>query len=359
MLNHESLREKRRGQDKAAPTFGARAYFGTLADACAAVGVAPRQPVAGRWVLANLSDDTHGRGDGRIKLFADGRGGLVQNWKTGDLVGWFDDYWRSLTPAEQAERERMAEEARREAEEDERRRRERGFSICGLILGEAEAVSSHPYLERKHVQPDGALYVLDADRINAVLSHYPEDDGRTYRLFSPKSGKPMTGPVLIVPMSIGTASTGFAPVSLEFIGSDGGKLFLPGVPRKGAYWLPLDLKIRLELRQTLPERIGVAEGVATVLSVSQLCRFPVVSAMCAQNMTATAVALRGMCPRADLVVLGDCDGGAEHAERAARLSAGRVLFPQFDDALRAQFKALTGGDKPTDFNDFFIAKGVL
>lgn len=179
MLNHESLREKRRGQDKAAPTFGARAYFGTLADACAAVGVAPRQPVAGRWVLANLSDDTHGRGDGRIKLFADGRGGLVQNWKTGDLVGWFDDYWRSLTPAEQAERERMAEEARREAEEDERRRRERGFSICGLILGEAEAVSSHPYLERKHVQPDGALYVLDADRINAVLSHYPEDDGRT------------------------------------------------------------------------------------------------------------------------------------------------------------------------------------
>lgn len=358
MAKHESLRNTRRGVAEAVSTLGGKSYFGSLEDACAAVGVVPRKPVAGRWLCTDLTDDRHGRGDGRIKLHPDGRGGLVQNWKTGELVGWFDDYGRALTAAERAERERMAKEARQEAKRMEHRRRERGYALCGVLLKEAEHVDAHPYLAHKHVRPDGGLYVLDAERINAILSGFPDDDGRCPRLYNPKSNQPMSGRVLIVPMRVWTGSA-FAPASLEFIADNGGKFFLPGVPRKSAYWLPLDLKHHIEHRETLPARIGIAEGVATALSVSQVAHFPVVAAMCAQNMTATAVALRALCPRADLVVLGDADNGAPHAERAALLSSGRALFPPFDEALRERFKALTGGDKPTDFNDFFIAKGVL
>ena len=49
MLNHESLREKRRGQDKAAPTFGAvptSALLRTLVPPSASLPVNP-SPVAG------------------------------------------------------------------------------------------------------------------------------------------------------------------------------------------------------------------------------------------------------------------------------------------------------------------------
>lgn len=359
MANHkESLRSfERQGVAKAvSKATGRPLIVATLAEACVAVGVLYRDPSLGRWTYADLEGDPRGRGDGRIKVFPDGRGGVVINMKTGVVAYWFDDYGRHLTPEETAERRQQIVIAQREAEQEERRRLERGIALSGAILKAARPVDAHPYLTRKHVKPDAGYGVLEADEVSTIMSGF--DGNQASRLFSPKTRTPMTGSILVIPLwkHNGTA---FIPQSIEFIDADGAKTFLRGASTKGAYWLPLDLKHRIEHHQTLPKRLGIAEGVATAQSVMQVCGFPVAAAMSCGGLTATALALRSLCPRSDLIVLGDIGNGAEHAERAARLSGGRSYFPEFDEFLRARFQDLTGGSNPTDFNDFFIAKEAI
>lgn len=57
--------------------------YATLEEACTALGVEPRSLSRAGFMATNLINDRRGRGDGRIKLFSDGKGGLVTNWKTG------------------------------------------------------------------------------------------------------------------------------------------------------------------------------------------------------------------------------------------------------------------------------------
>jgi hypothetical protein len=53
-----------------------------LRAACAEVGIVDRDvPADGRWHKTDIDGDPRGRGDGRIKLFPDGEGGIVWNWK--------------------------------------------------------------------------------------------------------------------------------------------------------------------------------------------------------------------------------------------------------------------------------------
>lgn len=55
--------------------------------ACAEVGIVYKAvPADGRWHETDVADDRRGRGDARIKLFADGEGGHVWNWKGVDKV---------------------------------------------------------------------------------------------------------------------------------------------------------------------------------------------------------------------------------------------------------------------------------
>ena len=62
-------------------------------------------PADGRIHETDVEDDSRGRGDGRIKLFADGAGGIVCNWK-GETRPFFADDGRKLSEAERRERAR-------------------------------------------------------------------------------------------------------------------------------------------------------------------------------------------------------------------------------------------------------------
>ena len=86
--------------------------------ACAKVGVVYRDvPSDGKWHPADIEGDKRGRGDARIKLFPDGQGGFVHNWKANAGESFFADDGRQLDKTERRERDKRRAEARREAQE--------------------------------------------------------------------------------------------------------------------------------------------------------------------------------------------------------------------------------------------------
>lgn len=114
-----------------------------------------------------------------------------------------------------------------------------------------------------------------------------------------------------------------------------------------------------EFDPTFTETIGIGEGVATVLSVAQVKGFPVVSAMNCGNLEAVANVFRARFPKAKLLILSDVGNGEKEALKASQAVKGRLAIPKFTDALRAEFKRITGKDNPTDFNDYYLAKGEI
>lgn len=69
--------------------------------ACNRLGIEYKDvPADGRWHSADIENDPRGKGDGRIKLFLDGRGGIVHNHKTGANECFFINSERVLTVTE-------------------------------------------------------------------------------------------------------------------------------------------------------------------------------------------------------------------------------------------------------------------
>ena len=107
------------------------------------------------------------------------------------------------------------------------------------------------------------------------------------------------------------------------------------------------------------EAIGIAEGVATALSVSQQMSLPVVAAMDCGNLMDVAISIQKRFPYAKIQVFGDVGNGEEEARDAAQAVCGTCSFPEFDDDVIERFYCLTGSYNPTDFNDYFMAVGEI
>ena len=331
--------------------------FSSMEEACRAVQIEiRREPRVGVWTVADAVDgDRPSRGAGRVFVFPDGQGGIAWNWRP-VAVGralWFIDAGRSMSEAELQKRRREAALVMKAADEQRRKRyREVGRFAETLFDGAERAeVVGHEYLRRKHVRPVPALGVMDAAEIQARFNrfftehHVPK---------SHKNNETFRGPVLMVPLYCGR---GFKSISsIEFISEAGGKYTLPEARAGGALWLPESL--RKDLRG--PELIGIAEGLATALSVSQVKGFPVVAARSCGNLKTAAQAVALHYPCARLIVLGDKGNGEKQAREAARCAHALVAVPEFPDELVANFKRITGSaSAPTDFNDFYLATEEL
>ena len=147
--------------------------------------------------------------------------------------------------------------------------------------------------------------------------------------------------------------------SVQFIDSRKRKSFLKGGRINGLSWFPEDFPRDPERT----EPVAICEGVATALSVRRMYRVPCVAGIFAGNLKAAALNLRAAFPRAPIWVCADRDAN-QTGEKAARGAACFVpnsrLFvcPEFTAAELANFKKVTGGDKPTDYNDLMIARGL-
>jgi putative DNA primase/helicase len=290
-----------------------------LASACAEVGIIYRDvPADGQWHKTDIDGDPRGRGDGRIKLFADGEGGIVCNWK-GETVPFFVDDGRKLTEAERRDRERKRAESIRRAREEEARRHAAGAMKASAIWKAAQpAPCDHPYLTRKQTQAHGA---------------------RLYRGPLVVDGMPCDGS-LIVPACDGSG----AIHTLEFIHPekrDGdNKRFLPGGDYRGRYF-----------------SIGTMEG-AGPLCLSEGfatgASYAVAAAFNAGNLGPVAKALRARFPSSRLILCADDDAATDgnpgliKAISTAHAVAGLLAVPDF------------GENRPsgmTDFNDMHQHRG--
>src|ERR1039458_5296511 len=298
---------------------------------CDKVGVIYRDvPNDGRWHPADIEGDARGRGDGRIKIFPDGKGGIVHNWKENESKIFFADDARPLSEPDQRERDRQRREAKRHADDEMERRRAEAATKADAIWKAASPVQAdHPYLIRKQVQPVASLRELPAGDVAELLGYAPKSDGEV-----------LAGRLVVAPVEVGARLS-----TLELIDEAGRKSAIAGGQKAGGYWAA----------QKLPDgdgkglRLLIAEGIATALSAGAATGHAVIAALSCGNLEPVARSIRGRYPTATLVVLADLGIGQSHAEQAARNAGALLALPHF------------GADAPegaTDFNDMANLCGV-
>lgn len=255
---------------------------------------------------------SNGNTAGWCKLFDDQRGGVF-----GDFASGFAEHWQATHdgPAPTAEQRaafrRQVEAARAEAAAKREAEHAEAAERARRIWEAAKpAPADHPYLAKKGIGAHGLRLA---------------DDGR-----------------LTVPLRAGGELR-----SLQFIGADCGKRFLPGGRIAGCY-------------ASIGEAEGaavlcIAEGYATGASIHEATGYPVACAMNCGNLEPVARALRAKFPDLRIVICADDDArtqgnpGLTNATDAAHAVGGIVAVPDF------------GNDRPedvTDFNDLHKVRGL-
>lgn len=268
-----------------APTIHAHDAF---RDAIAASGLTPPDEIVADGKLHRYPSSGRRDDDAGFYVFHDDGipAGAFGCWRAGINETWAARSEHTLTDSERAQHRARIAALKRQREEEERRRHAEAAAEARRIWEAATpANDDHPYLTKKKVHAHGLR-----------LHH----DSR-----------------LIVPVrdADGVLS------SLEFIGDDGGKLFLFGGRVAGCLHLigdPTDV-------------LMVAEGYATAASIHEATGYPVAVAFSAGNLLPAAKALRTKYPQARIVVAGDHDAngtGQAEAREAAEAVGGIVALPE-------------------------------
>ncbi len=232
-------------------------------------------------------------------------------WKRGISETWCDKPTDTLAPAE-----KTALQARIKAVHAERERAQTDIQAkarkrAQRIWDAAEpAPADHPYLVKKGIQALG-LRVSQGS--------------------------------LVIPLRDATETL----VGLQFIAREGGKRYLTGTAKRGAFFIIGDKPIAGLI-------LYLCEGFATGSSIHQATGAPVVVAFDSGNLPLVAEGLRKEFPDQQIVICGDNDAwtegnpGAAKAKEAAASVNGRVALPTFQ----------TATEKPTDFNDLHHLEGL-
>lgn len=325
--------------------------FASLEGACVCVEIEPRESRR-RFTPSNMvGAGKHGRGAGRIMLFADGKGGMCFNWRTGKAAIFYYDY-QGKRPS-RAELRKMQAEMRKQRAlyEAETRARQYAVSILAAQIwdGADSPMVGHKYLVRKRLpQARNGLRCIALDKAQALIDQaaIEQEDGEGQTLRG-------QGRLLVVPL---TDDKGVI-CSVQLIDESGRKTFLKGGRKKGLLWRPHGLSFDAGTEGA----IGIAEGVATAMSVSLLYGVPCVAALDAGNLLPCAETLRRQFPGHALRFYADKDASgvgeekAKAAVRALALQGARcaVLLPPFTEEIEAEFTRRTG-KAPTDFNDYWM-----
>lgn len=325
--------------------------FLTLAAACAETEIEPCSKRRRFDRTASIANGKRTLNAGSIYWFPDGSGGICFNWQTGRIAIFYYDYnGRKLS---REEKRKINEEikAQRKRFEAELRARYYAVSLLATSIWDVAdlSVTGHAYLVRKCLpQSHTGLRCISRVKaqglINQAAINQEDGEGQVLRAM---------GRLLVVPL---TDENGLI-CSLQLIDESGRKTFLKGGRKKGLLWRPENLSFNAGNDGV----IGIAEGVATAMSVTAMCSVPCVAAIDAGNLLPAAETLRKVFPKHSLTFYADKDVsrvGEEKAKEAARLLIAqgaqcRVLLPAFDDHMMAAFTQRTG-KAPTDFNDLWV-----
>ncbi|GLH67311.1 DUF3987 domain-containing protein [Geothrix edaphica] len=256
-----------------------------------------------------------GENDGAYLLHLDGiPAGGFENWRDGEgWENWRADIGRTLTPEEEAAHRSHTEAMRKAREAEDKRRKAEARERAKRVWDSALPCTGHPYLTRKGIKAHGARIVSNGYRKGDLVLPVRDAEGKLH--------------------------------SLQFIGQDGGKLFLPGGRKRACYF-------------SIGKPAGVlyvAEGFATAASIHEATGQAVAVAFDAGNLQPVAESLRAKYPGLDLVIAADDDyrtdgnPGRAKATEAARAIGAKIALPVF------------GEDRPeraTDYNDLHQSRGL-
>jgi phage/plasmid primase-like uncharacterized protein len=255
-----------------------------------------------------------GKGDGSYLLFTTGKvpAGGFQNFQ--DEKGW--DNWsfelgrQTLTPVEIRELHLKRAAEARERADAEKQDVAAAQQRAQRLWSRAREPQSHPYLDRKHVAPNGARIIQTA---------------------------------LVIPARTVDGELR----GLQFISADGRKRWMKGSRPAGAFH-------RIGDMQCEPNRLVIAEGFATAASIHAATRNVVFAAFTCGNLKSLAEAVHQKHPRAEIVIAADEDRKTKgnpgiHSALDAALRVGALVAdPNVSGALT---------DNETDFNDLAVRLG--
>lgn len=226
--------------------------------------------------------------------------GKAGDWKTGAEITWTGNVGRPLSAAEMMQNTvRMAEAKKRHDEEKAKKNRDAAYQVGQIWENAGEASPEHPYLKTKGVQPHGA-------RIGS--------DGR-----------------LILPLFNQSGDLS----SLQYIDSQGGKLYHPGGATKGCYNLLGEIK----------DKVFISEGFATGATIHELTGDPVVVSYSAGSLVDVTGYIRKEFPTVRIIIFADNDKsgtGQKYADQAAAKHGAEVIMPPEEGDANDYVKA--GGD---------------
>ncbi|MCK9609435.1 MAG: toprim domain-containing protein [Methylomonas sp.] len=283
-----------------------------------------------RFHVVDAEDGKRGNGAGRIKVFADGKGGYCQNWKTGERRSFFldnDSKPKPLTKRERAriERERRKRQAEAAAKQDQAAKR-----ALSIWQDAKPAPEDHPYLSRKQIKPHGARL------------------GRWRRVIQDKGGNRATLTIenaLLLPLfdPSGTIRSlqAIFPAKHPILERD--KDFLPAGGLAGLFWW-------VGQRSNQPgETVLIAEGFATAATLHEQTGHRVYMAFTAGNLLAVGRVVRERLPSANIVFAADNDTktagnpGLTKATEAAAAVGGSVAVPPIHGDFNDYQLFLNGG----------------
>lgn len=245
---------------------------------------------------------------GWARLFSDGEGGIIGDWRTGIDYVWQMKRDRQFTPEEKRawlakiEQQRLEAQAQREREEDE------AAIKAKAIWEKAPPVESHPYLAKKGIKAHGLrLQTQEPYKGSLIVPVYDVDKGIR---------------------------------SLQFISPEGEKFFLSGGRVHGGYFA---------LKGDVPACI--CEGFATAASVHEATGRAVAIAFNAGNLLSAAQALRAKRPGVTFVLCADNDVGSD-------VNTGVKAATEAARAIGGLLAVCPSIDGKTDFNDLASARGA-
>lgn len=284
-------------------------------------------PRPGQKITVRSVEDPVGKTSMLLNVYGEINGkkwGSIYSFKT-----YITSLWSDLEGGRWIAEKRVNKTRRNEVREEIN---QSNVELVKKLLNVATQIGDHPYLKQKGLTryEDYPLYELSSKYVDRIYNKRSLRESR----------------VILAPLQDihGTIRT------VQFINEAGKKFFIKG-GMKGCFFLTKELKSA--------EIIGIAEGVATALSVSQVQGFPVVAAMSCCNLKNIAQIIKEHYPKAELIILADKGGNGEKmAKEAARQTSSRVAVPEFTDEEVDKFKKQTGKE-PNDFNDYYLVRGEL
>lgn len=267
-------------------------------------------PADGHWYSADITDDPRGRGDGRFKMFADGKGGVVWNHKTGEREYFFINGGSNYKPSPEEIRQREKDKKRQVAELIKKHDK-KAVEANKIWQSAVPAPEDHPYLQKKSIKPNGV-------KVGTWKRKYVNADNDWKTLSIENS--------LLIPLFnefgyIRNIQAIFPEESPE-LGRD--REFLPTSKSKGLFWW---------LGDKSEDVVCICEGFSTASTIHEHTGYRVYIAFYKDNLLDVGISVRKHLPKSKIIFCADNDlhladnPGITKANEAAYVVNGLVAAP--------------------------------